>query len=311
MKNLPRRLPEYPFPARINTHADILEQQAHRWLDEYGCLHGMMRLRLKEAGFGYAAARLFPAAGYRQLIPFGRLLMWTAVMDHYAEGSAAAFENLKAQSMDILLHGNLCDPDNEMLRQLAIFREELLNAFPVPACWMERFTASICAYFEGLKLEAPYRAEGRFPDTPEAFIRLREMSSGAMPFIDLIEVETGAVIPEAVFPHHVIQQLRRLTSHLLIWCNDYFSAEKERAQDISNLVLALEHNRQCTPAAAYEAALDIHNATLHEFISVCNNLPRVGAFDPYIGQYVHHLQLMIHGNLSWYMNETTRYQGIN
>jgi hypothetical protein len=311
MKNPQRRLPGYPFPSRINPHAYALEQQVHHWLDEYDRLHGMTRLRLKEAGFGYAAARLFPAAGFRLLVPLGRLLLWTAVMDdHYAAGTVGEFEMLQENSMEILLNDNLKHPDDAVYRHLALFRRELLEAFPAPGYWLERFSASVCEYFEGLQLEAPYRAACRFPDFPDTFIRIREMSSGARPFIDLVEVAAGAAIPEAVFSHPALAQLRRLTHHLLIWCNDYFSAEKERSQDISNLVLVLEHQRQCDTEAAYAAALEFHDAALHGFIAICNDLPSLGTYDRHINRYVDHLKLMIHGNLSWYVNETTRYGSV-
>lgn len=304
---------KYPFPDLKNEHADRIEAATKEWLtNEYGSLPYDFQTKQKkykywETNVGHMGARMYPVAGFQQLTPICRFLLWGLSNDDYYEDcSMSQLQALRERAVAILKGYPLEASDNELFNQLRLQRNEMLAL--MPDYWMNRYAQSIDRGFEGMQLEAPYKATMQYPSVAD-YMAIREKAVLVYPLIDLVELQIGDALPDDIFYHPHIQRISALVCRILAWCNDYFSVKKERGKDVMNLILVIEAEEKITLEQAYMKAIAIHDQDVAEFIRLRDNLPaHFGDFKPMVENFIYHLGLLISGHKSWYEKDTLRYK---
>lgn len=296
----------YPFPSALNPHADRLEKKVVDWLsNHYAFLPEKVKAKYRKTAIAQAAGCMFPRANRMQLTAICRFYIWAFTIDDCFEfTSAEHIQQIQAKAISVLRNGQ---PTEELLYQpLLELRKELLAMGS--AKWLDRFCRSLGLYFEGVKQEIPYRRQLVFPSL-EDYIVIREKAANVHTLVDLAQVITGKALPSGVLEHPILQRLVQLSARVMAWTNDYVSAHLEKGNDVLNLVLIIQHERQCTLQEAYKLAMELHDQDVAAFCLLRNALPDFGIYSLPIANYVENLALMMHGHLYWINTFTARYGG--
>ncbi|WP_143306307.1 terpene synthase family protein [Chitinophaga vietnamensis] len=297
-----------PFPDAISPYADNLETQIRKWLQqEYGYLPEKIRRKYEHTGVGYVGARLFPNTSYDGLLSICRFSLWAFINDDaYERCTADQLEMIRLQVISAL-QGRPVASDTGIANnlQLPVLRKELLKL--ASPSWLRRFTHSIDSYFKGMLLEIPYRNMQQYPRL-EKYKLIREIAACVYPLVDLIELETGTVLPDDIALHPIIRRLAQLTCRIMAWANDFYSAPLEDGHDVLNLVLIIRHENNCTLDEAYSKAITIHNQDIQEFIVLRTALPDFKEWNTTVNKFIENLTLMITGHLQWLELNTARYK---
>jgi len=296
----------YPFGYATNPYANIMEEKIKEWLaGPYSYLPEKAKQKYLHTGVGHAGGCMFPRANEAQLTTVCRFYIWAFMIDDTFE--YATVEELQAihrRSLAIL-NGAPVHPGEILYRELPQLRQDLLATGS--EAWLQRFCNSLTIYFEGIQQEIPYRKSMQFPAFEE-FVGIREKAVNVYPLVDLAQAITGEILPSGVLEHPVLQRLAQLTCRILSWSNDYFSAHLEKGNDVLNLVLILQHERNCSMEAAYAAAVEVHDQDVATFCLLKQALPDFGLYAAPVVNYVENLALMIHGYLHWTHVFTERYK---
>ncbi|SEW36614.1 hypothetical protein SAMN05428988_4525 [Chitinophaga sp. YR573] len=293
----------YPFPDGVSPYADTLESQIRQWIyQDYDYLPEKIKKKYEHTGVGYVGARLFPNTNYAGLLSICRFSLWAFINDDaYERCTAEQLQQVRKQVIEAL-EGH---PTKGMYAQLSLLREELLRL--ASPGWMQRFIASIDGYFTGMLAEIPYRSNMRYPGSG-AYIAIREYAACVYPLVNLVELETGAILPDEVAIHPVIREISRLTCRIMAFCNDLYSASVEDGKDVLNLVLVMRNELQCSTEEAYSKALAIHNEDVQCFVAMRSCLPDFGCANEAVRAFVDSIGLMIQGHLQWLDYNTQRYK---
>ncbi len=295
----------YPFEYATNPHAEKMEEKIREWLaGPYSYLPEKAIKKYLHTGVGHAGGCMFPRASYTQLTAVCRFYVWAFMIDDTFEfATVEELELIRHRSLEVL-RGSQPRPDEILYQQLPLLRQDLLSIGA--EIWLERFCHSLNGYFDGLQQEIPYRKNMRFPAFDD-FVALRIKSANVHTLVDLAQAVTGHILPAGVMEHPVLQRLAQLTCRILSWTNDYFSAHQEIGNDVLNLVLVLQHERECSLESAYEAALEIHDRDVATFCLLKQALPDFGLYTAPVVSYVENLAFMMHGHLHWIRTFTERY----
>lgn len=288
----------YPFPSRIHPDAGLLEEKASQIIAAYS--PETIRERLRKLKAGYRAAAGWPDGTTEQLSLVTRWLLWGFAFDnHYGPQPLESLSEACARTMDLLRGEPVTPRDPDILRQIALVREEV--APYVSSGWMARFRYDHTLFFEGLMMDAAYSqpVKMRYPPLREYIgIRVRVMHAPAI--TDLIEIASGAVLPDDVFHHPYIQQIRTVACEMMGWMSDLFALEKAIKNEAAlNLVLILRHEKKCTLETAFEEAIRMHDAHLDTFVKLRADLPDFGIHQVVAERYVNGLALWLHGHMEW------------
>ena len=296
----------YPFPDGMSPYADTLESQIRQWIyQDYDYLPEKIKKKYEHTGVGYVGARLFPNSNYAGLLSICRFSLWAFINDDaYESCNADQLKQVRCQVM-AALQGKQNTGDEVMYTQLSLLREELLRL--TSPGWLQRFIVSIESYFTGMLAEIPYRTTMRYPGLG-VYMAIREYAACVYPLVDLVELETGAILPDEVALHPVIREMGRLTCRIMAFCNDLYSAGLEDGKDVLNLVLVMRNELQCSTEEAYSKALAIHNEDVQCFVAIKSCLPDFGSHNDAVRAFADGIGLMIQGHLQWLDYSTQRYK---
>ncbi len=133
---------------------------------------------------------------------------------------------------------------------------------------MDRFAVSISEYFEAGVWEAKNRELGVWPDST-TYTRIRPFAGGMYIVLDLIDLTEGDMLPLVVRKHPCYQRLMLITSNVVLWSNDVFSLQKERAHhDMHNLALILQHEERISLQAAIDRVAWLIEREVKRFIAL-------------------------------------------
>ncbi|WKK24176.1 terpene synthase family protein [Streptomyces olivoreticuli] len=289
----------YPFPFLMNPLAETLQKHTDRqWIDGElrHLLSEMHREQIKRAKTAYITAVWYPTTESRKMVPLCRFMLWTLYADDIHEQcTAEQLGQMKERSLAVL-RGDATAAEAEVVLgdQLEALRNELLQFLSPPA--VSYFAQRLGTYYDGVIREAPYRTSRTHPPL-DTFMRIREDSVCIVPFLALIEVETGTSLPRHIHDHPTILRLETLCARLIAWFNDFQSIVKDELSDGTyfNLVKVLQHSEGFSPAGAREKALQIHAEDVTEFIHLQATLPDFGPHHDATVNYVHHISLLPSG----------------
>lgn len=303
----------YSFRHGINPYASLLEPQAHEWIDSFSCFTDTVKDKCKKSKLEVLAAYGFPNVNFEKLIPITRCIMIGFFFDDFC--NSLSLNDMKSVCQKVIetLNGDYFpnQDDNDFFKQYAILRSELLQI--VPSYWMKRFIKHHQDWFNGLIEEYRYNNANPicYPSLKDYKV-LREKVFGSGIICDMLEIETGFIIPREIFLHPVIIRLRQLVCLLGAWFNDIHTVTWElEKKETMNLVLVIQNERECTLEDAYDEAVKIHNNDLAELMEIRENLPDFGRYNKKLKEYFDNVELSLKGHEIWYLQATERYRQIS
>jgi len=291
----------YPFPVLKNPHADDLQEITDdQWIDgEYLWIYKNnpeLRKKYKKTKTAHIAAYFSPIASFERLKPIGKLMLWAFYNDDlYEQSESDNLEIVRTQSTAIL-NGEMevSASTIPLSGMLASLRYDLLQF--VPEASIFRLSEMIDTYFTGLEAELKYKKKKQFPTIAEC-VALREKSVCLYPFMQLIEVGTGVVLPEEVYEHHVIKRLQVLICQMTVYFNEIQSLRKDEATGCIyyNVVKVIQNEYKMTLEEACLESLRRHNEDLEEFIHLQTSLPDFGIWQEAVANWVQSMSMFLSG----------------
>lgn len=307
--SLPR--PRYPFPNLVNPHIDELAAECDRWIDEDYRFHSRgARDRHKKHRFTDLPARAFPTLTLAELRPLARFTSSGAMMDDYFDHSSPGEVSAARERIMALLTGQESREPRDLgiYRQFHLLRQDA-QAGAMPPHLYDRFVERTNDMITAYQDEKPYIAADQ-PPPLATFLVIRENSSGGAVFATYAAMaDDFRTLPGTVLEHPIIRRLHALAGRLIGWHNDIISLPKElnRKGDVVNLVRVLQVEHDASLEDAYLMAIEFHDRDLHEFLVLCDNLPRFAGWQELVHRYTDALGVMIQGVYAWHVENSGRY----
>jgi len=297
----------YPFGYATNPAAGEMEEIIASWIStHYSFLPEKVKKKYLGTGMGHCAGCTYPKASLEQLKIVGQFFIWAFTVDDiYEHSSLDEIQEVERIAMLGFRDGRFVSSE-PLYAQLRSLRENLVSIGGEK--WLQgRFCHSLELYFKGIKDAIGYRLTNEFPPM-EDFYAIRINDVNVWPMINFAEIITGAPIADEVMDHPALRRLALLTSRILAWANDYFSAHQEDGNEVFNLALIIKHYSGCSVDEANAALIRIHNNDVMELESIIDQLPDFGSHNTAVMAYVSNLRLMIAGYLYWTLQLTARYK---
>ncbi|MFC1418243.1 terpene synthase family protein [Streptacidiphilus cavernicola] len=315
-----------PFRRSVSTHRSAAEASNLDWLQAHEMLRG------HEAAELYArwdvpdlAARSFPDANQDDLVLATDLFGFYFLFDDQFDGEVGLHPSRVASICDPLIgivHGDL---DGAKASPVAASFADLWrrSSEGMSSRWRSRAAYNWEWYFATHPSEALGRAraveaeragrEIELPDRAE-YLMLRRGTGATETVIDMIE-RFAEEVPATAFHSPQLRLMRQLAADIPSFANDVRSYRKEAPRgDAYNLVVILQHQRQCGVGEASAAVLAETQWMIDEYARLSAEVPelctRLGLSGPQrraVERYTEGLAAWVAGYLEW-EDRTLRYR---
>lgn len=298
----------YPSHNLSSKHSQVMEEITRNWVDSYDCLPATFKQKAKGANYGVLTAAIIPRAEIDVLIPITRWMLWAFCWDdYYGPYEKPALKTICRTALTILRGTEGQIPyENDLFKQLALVRQELESV--ANSEWMRRFIASHMYYFQGLLMDTfSYKKNLTYPSSGEYF-KIRDRLIGGFMVMDLLEL-AGTIFPRGLFEHPRIQQLRLLSSRLMIYDNDIFSYQKELKEgEAMNIVLVLQAENHMSIEDALDLTLEMRQNEYNAIMAYEGSFREFGAYAGMVQNYWQNTLILLEGQLAWYKIMSKRYE---
>lgn len=178
------------------------------------------------------------------------------------------------------------------------------------ASWLAALGATMRGWMENAKLETAMARGFKAGQCPEFTRALdcRTISIGMYPTFHLIEYAEGIELPASFHAHPIVVELKRLASRLVGLGNDLGGLAKDIDQRWLNLVLILSERAGLPIEVAFQQVVDLHNADVEVFDTLCARLPSWGPeIDADIARWLRAVRYNVRGFTLW-ESTAERYQ---
>ncbi|GAA0704115.1 hypothetical protein GCM10010193_68970 [Kitasatospora atroaurantiaca] len=143
----------------------------------------------------------------------------------------------------------------------------------MPPRWRARAAYNWEWYFACHPSEAAGRISGQIPDR-EAYLMLRRGTAAMETIFDMIERLGRFEVPQTVFHHPLLRQLRQLAADIPSLSNDVRSFPMEAPRgDVCNLVMIVQQERGCPAEEAGSVVLAEAQLMIDRFTELRSELP--------------------------------------
>jgi hypothetical protein len=312
-----------PFPPEVNPHVEAVHEHMLAWARRLGLVKDERAIaRLRDAKIGSLVARAYPHSPRDPLAILGDLHTWLFMLDDECDEAGIGkrpqrLAALHAQCLEVLSglgpkklptfsRPRPDRPDAALIQALYDLRDRM-DGLMSPTR-MDRFAVTVSEYFEAGVWESENRELGAWPDST-TYTRIRPFAGGMYIVLDLIDLTESDTLPLVVRKHPCYQRLMLITSNVVLWANDLFSLQKERAhRDMHNLALVLQHKAGISLQAAVDAVAALIEREVKRFVALEARLPSFGpAVDDMLQRFVGVFRAYMRGNIDW-SRETGRYR---
>lgn len=304
-----------PFPLQINKHVDVLEEYALEWVLRFNLLENESRVyqRFSKSNFFLLTAYAYPHCQLEELKIANDWLSWLFIWDDQCDMSELGKqpEILKDYQKRFLEIFNGIEPTSQdipLSHALSDIRKRMLQIGDLIS--FDRVVRSFEGYFHGCMLEAFNRLQGIVPDV-NTYTKMRRLSVAGDLVLAWIDFFNHLTIPDVVKEQTIVSKLGEMTSNIISWCNDIFSASREMASgDFHNLVLVFHYQQKLPLEEAIKRCVDMHNQEVQAMIDLEASIPHFGEeLDAELEKYILGLNAWISANLNWYA-DSARYQSL-
>jgi hypothetical protein len=294
-----------------SSYAGWAETENLIWVSRFGLLDGPSAAeKVRRTRCGYLSALAYPNGSPDLVLLGANFFSWLFLFDDlYGEGGdnnkGEALKDLGPSLVAVLQTGQCLHNEPFHLSLLDIHR----RALKCGPEWLTRIAMDLKIYFEGCRLELPYRKASSAASLAQYF-KIRLFSSAMFSVLDLVELDLPHSLSEASIKRPEISELRMLASLAVCWDNDIISYAKE--QDCGaplNLVTVIQQEYQITIDEAFKTAADFFLETLNRFINLQNRLVVDRKLSQNEERYIKGLLNWVYGNRAWGAF-TLRYQTI-
>jgi 5-epi-alpha-selinene synthase len=303
-----------PFPSQTNKYVDVLEEYSLEWVLRFNLLANESAYkRFCKSKFFFLAASAYPDSNFEELKITHDWLSWVFIWDDQCDLSELkkqpeVLNNFHQRYLEILNGAELTSQDTLFSHALIDLRKRTLQRASIK--WFNYFISYLEDYFYGCVQEATNRAKGIVPDL-DTYIMIRRSSVGVYAVLALSEFCNQFIIPDVLRNHHLVKKLELITTDIIAWSNDIFSASREIASgDVHNLIFVLHYHKKISLEKAIEQVVKIHNEEVHSLIKVESSLSFFSEeLDVEITKYISGMHSWIRGNLDW-CYESYRYHNL-
>ena len=276
-----------PYPRRFNEHRDTAEAHNLDWLRGHGMLTGSDAVALYTRwDIPDLAARSFPDLGAEDLCLATDLFSFYFLFDDQFDDELGLHPSAVAAACDPLIriaHGEPTGPADSPVT--SSFRDLWRRSSTgMSSRWRARAATNWEWYFAahpnealGRTLAAEAEAEGIDPTIPDraAYLMLRRGADGTETVLDMIE-RFEAEVPPAAFHSPQLRLMRQLAADAPAFSNDVYSYDKEAPRgDVYNLVVILQHQRQCKREEASVAVLAEAQWMIDQYLQLAVEIPEL------------------------------------
>ena len=313
-----------PFRRSASAHKSDAEIRNLDWLQTHDMLRGTEATELYARwSVPDLAARSFPDANREDLVLATDLFGFYFLFDDQFDSELGLDPVRVARICDPLIGIVNGDLDGTKSSPVAASFADLWQRSTegMSSRWRARAAYHWEWYFathpsEALGRARAARADGRDQELPDraSYLMLRRGTGGTETVIDMIE-RFAAEVPAVAFHSPQLRLMRQLAADIPSFSNDVRSYRKEAARgDAYNLVMILQHQRQCGLEEASTAVLaetqwmiDEYARLAVEIPELCTRLGLTGHQRRAVERYASGLASWVGGYLDW-EDHTLRYR---
>jgi len=310
-----------PFPRRSSVHRASATAHNLDWLQSHGMLTGAEAMELYARwDIPDLAARTFPDLDADELGLATDLFSFYFLFDDQFDGELGLRPAEVARAcapLVAIVHGDTKSvPESPVNSSFAdLWRR---SSEGMSARWRARAAGNWEWYFSAHPSEAlgRLRATESSVDVPDraSYLMLRRGADGTETVLDMIE-RFAAEVPPAAFHSPQLKLMRQLAADAPAFSNDVYSYDKEAPRgDVYNLVVILQHQRQCGREEAAAAVLAETQWMVDQYLQLSVEIPelclRLGlsrAERQAVERYAEGLASWLRGYFDW-ERSTARYR---
>ncbi|KAH6712403.1 pentalenene synthase [Leptodontidium sp. MPI-SDFR-AT-0119] len=166
----------------------------------------------------------------------------------------------------------------------------------------DRFLEAMSQYCDGALEVVEHHARGGRLDLQE-YMAIRRRSAGVTPVIAMIN------IPEAVYRHYSIEELKRVCADVIAIQNDILSYSKEEAEGVTHNLIAVLRQGGMSTQQAFDHAGEMLKDCYRDWYIAQSQVPQVSQATDYdIQKYIDAVRNIMLANLNWSF-KSERYLG--
>ncbi len=291
-----------PFESAIHPRVRQVEKRAVDWIRDCGmCASERERAWTVATHSADFFARFAPVADEDRLLAAALWVYWGFAFDDARCDSGplssrpAQFNALAGQVQ------RACEADTARGADRFVGAlQDIVRRFRgfAPPTQVSRFTHAHRAWLSGVAWQIGNQAAGRMPDLDD-FLAMRLLSSGGEPTFALLELATGARVPDRELHRPAVRALTEMAILVAALDNDRHSLHKELAggQADQNVYTVLMQERSCALQDAVVAATGLRDRVLLRFVALHDRVRPAAGAD--LGTYLQGLRYGIRGNNEW------------
>jgi 5-epi-alpha-selinene synthase len=294
-----------PFPSQINKYVDVLEDYSIEWVLSFNLLADESNYkRFSQCKFFFLVANAYPNCQLEELKIISDWMSWLFIWDDqcdmlYSGQKLETIDSYHQRFLNILKGAEVKNEEPSLFHALKNLQQRTIQRGD--SKWFNHFVDSVKDYFDGCFEQTKNRIEGIIPDI-ESYIRIRRLTVAVYLSLDLAEFCNQFFISDFLRENQIFHKLRVMTSDIIGWCNDIYSASREIGDgDVHNLVFMLHHHQSISIELAMERTAEMHDQQVLNLLNIEESLP---SFDEQIGaelaNYMSWIHSWIRGNLEWY-----------
>ncbi|MFI0242910.1 terpene synthase family protein [Streptomyces sp. NPDC016845] len=291
-----------PLESAVHPRARRIEKRSVAWIDGSGmCASERERSWVVATHSADFLARFVPVADEDRLWAATLWVYWGFAFDDARCDSGplstrpAQFNALAGQVQRACETG-LAEPEDRYARVL----QDIMRHFRsfAPPTQVARFVHGHRAWLSGVAWQIGNQAAGRMPGLDE-FLSMRLLSAGGHPTFALLELATGAEVPDRELYRPAVQALTEMAIMVASLDNDRHSLHKElsRGQADQNIYTVLMAVRELPLQQAVDEANGLRDRILRRFLALHDRVRPAAGED--LVTYLQGLRHGLRGNNEW------------
>lgn len=289
----------YPFERKINEHANEAQTQTDQWAKEFKIVPEPYFEKLCASLFAFLMAHVHPYCDLQKLCRFSQWVTMIFVYDDTNEKilskDISKLKEFNAKNLAIIQGTNETKEDDNPLPH--VIDNLIKNLKPwANENWLKRFIKDIEEHFDSMVWEAE---NARKIPSLEDYLKMRPFTGGVYIMFDLIELAEGTSIPDRIFNHSFMREIKLVANQILFESNDIISFPKESPLDGNNIVYVLQNELKCSLDEAVVKAEELHNQEMKKFLDLINEMPDFGEHNQQVKKYIDGLCFWLRGHYDW------------
>jgi hypothetical protein len=297
---------EWPHPARIGGHYEVLQAELPAWLLSFGILDDRQAELLVRTDYPLLVTLAWPDADETRSRDIGALAATLATWDDEADDERRDTRaGAVAHQLDSLRSGF----SGTRTKWEPLYRS-ILGGFAtrMTARQFGRFSMCLERYVEGCLDWARVQLDGTGGPSAAEYARHRHLTVGQSIDMVLVEYALGIDLGDAILRNPAVRALQHAHVEYIWLMQDLLSYRKEVATDASsNIVTVLAASNGGRVQAAVDEAHRLLRAEIAGFEAACDELSRSPLADrPELWRYIAGLKDFTSGMVQW-TNRSPRY----